>query len=68
MDMLAAMETAEVIYGLVVWFIGTAAVMLLADRYRRSDIVWGLAAIFMSPVLVGLVLFGVGPRQPSRSH
>lgn len=38
------------------WFLACAAVGYFADRKGRNPWIWGLASVFLSPFLVGLVL------------
>lgn len=42
------------------WIVGVFGVGILAGRYGRSSVTWALLALFLSPLLIGILLLAMG--------
>ena len=47
----------------LLWIAGVIGVGILADRYGRSGFLWGLLALFLSPLVIGIVLLAKGKDE-----
>ena len=47
----------------LLWIAGVFGVGILAERYGRSGILWALAALFLSPLIIGILLLAMGKNE-----
>ena len=47
----------------LLWVAGVFGVGILAGRYGRSAVLWALLALFLSPLIIGILLLALGEDE-----
>ncbi len=47
----------------LLWIAGVFGVGILAERYGRSGLLWALSALFLSPLIIGILLLALGEDE-----